>query len=98
MFFVISSPSQRPQLLDFYTNQLGLAIKFTLDHDYGTAFGWYVDCGNGTFIGIFDQAGAVRQWGGQVIDDVRYLDGNSLPLLTQMCLDPSPSFPYHYAN
>jgi catechol 2,3-dioxygenase-like lactoylglutathione lyase family enzyme len=57
---------QAPQLLDFYTNQLGLTIKFTLDHDDGTAFGWYVDCGNSTFIEIFDQAGAIKQWGGQV--------------------------------
>jgi lactoylglutathione lyase len=59
---------QAPKILDFYVNQLGLGVKFTLDHDDGTAFGWYVDCGNSTFIEIFDQAGAVKQWGGQVVE------------------------------
>jgi catechol 2,3-dioxygenase-like lactoylglutathione lyase family enzyme len=59
---------QAPQLLDFYVNQLGLAVKFTLNHDDGTAFGWYVDCGNRTFIEIFDQQGAIRQWGGQAVE------------------------------
>jgi lactoylglutathione lyase len=57
-----------PELLDFYAKQLGLTIKFTLDHADGVAFGWYVDCGNGTFIEIFDQQGAVKEWGGQVVE------------------------------
>ena len=56
------------ELLDFYTNRLGLTIKFTLNHDDGVPFGWYVDCGNSTFIEIFDQQGAVKQWGGQVVE------------------------------
>jgi catechol 2,3-dioxygenase-like lactoylglutathione lyase family enzyme len=56
------------ELLAFYIDQLGLTIKFTLNHDDGTAFGWYVDCGNSTFIEIFDQQGAVKQWGGQVVE------------------------------
>jgi lactoylglutathione lyase len=61
--------SDKPQeLLNFYVDQLGLTVKFTLNHDDGTAFGWYVDCGQGTFIEIFDQKGAVRQWGGQVVE------------------------------
>ena len=54
------------ELLYFYVNQLGLTVKFTLNHDNGAPFGWYVDCGNSTFIEIFDQQGAVKQWGGQV--------------------------------
>ena len=53
---------EAPRLLDFYVKQLGLKIKFTLDHDDGAPFGWYVDCGNSTFIEIFDQEGAARQW------------------------------------
>lgn len=56
------------ELLAFYVDQLGLTVKFTLNHDDGTAFGWYVDCGNNTFIEIFDQQGAVKQWGGQVAE------------------------------
>jgi lactoylglutathione lyase len=58
-------------LLAFYVDQLGLTVKFTLNHDDGTAFGWYVDCGNSTFIEIFDQKGAVKQWGGQVAELVK---------------------------
>jgi catechol 2,3-dioxygenase-like lactoylglutathione lyase family enzyme len=53
---------QAPRLLDFYIGQLGLKVKFTLDHDDGTPFGWYVDCGSSTFIEIFDQQGAAQQW------------------------------------
>jgi lactoylglutathione lyase len=59
---------QAPKLLDFYGKQLGLSIKFTLDHANGIPFGWYVNCGNGTFIEIFDQRGAVKEWGGQVVE------------------------------
>lgn len=60
--------NQAPEMLDFYTNKLGLKIKFTLDHADGTPFGWYVDCGNQTFLEIFDQQGAVKQWGGEVTE------------------------------
>jgi catechol 2,3-dioxygenase-like lactoylglutathione lyase family enzyme len=59
--------SDQPKaMVDFYVTKLGLKIAFTLDDDKGTAFGWYVGCGKMTFIEIFDQAGAVRQWGGRV--------------------------------
>jgi len=54
------------EMLDFYTTGLGLKIKFTLDDDEGKPFGWYVGCGNRTFIELFDQAGAVKKWGGQI--------------------------------
>lgn len=53
-------------MVDFYVHKLGLTIAFTLDNDKGVPFGWYVKCGKMTFIEIFDQAGAVRQWGGRV--------------------------------
>ena len=59
---------QAPKLLDFYVDQLGLKVKFTLDHEDGTPFGWYVDCGNSTFIEIFDQKGAARQWSFQAVE------------------------------
>jgi catechol 2,3-dioxygenase-like lactoylglutathione lyase family enzyme len=59
--------SDRPaEMIDFYTNKLGLKIAFTLDDDNGKPFGWYVSCGKMTFIEIFDQAGAVKQWGGKI--------------------------------
>ena len=59
---------QAAKLLHFYTAQLGLKVKFTLDHEDGTPFGWYVDCGNSTFIEIFDQQGAAKQWKFQAIE------------------------------
>ena len=59
--------SDRPkEMVDFYVRKLGLPIAFTLDNENGEAFGWYIKCGKMTFIEIFDQAGAVRQWGGNV--------------------------------
>lgn len=59
--------SDKPEeMIDFYVHKLGLKIAFTLDNDKGESFGWYVGCGKMTFIEIFDQAGAVRQWGGRV--------------------------------
>ncbi len=54
------------RLIDFYVNKLGLKVKFTLKNDAGQDFGYYFDCGHSTFIEIFDQEGAVKQWGGQV--------------------------------
>jgi lactoylglutathione lyase len=53
-------------MVDFYSEKLGLKVAFTLDSDNGDPFGWYFECGKITFIEIFDQAGAVKQWGGQV--------------------------------
>ncbi len=55
------------EMVDFYTKKLGLKIAFTLDNDKGVPFGWYIKCGKMTFIEIFNQAGAVRQWGGRVV-------------------------------
>jgi lactoylglutathione lyase len=56
------------EMLKFYSEALGLKIQFTLDNDEGVPFGWYLACGRMTFIEIFDQAGAVRQWGGKVAE------------------------------
>jgi catechol 2,3-dioxygenase-like lactoylglutathione lyase family enzyme len=56
------------EMIDFYVHKLGLKIAFTLDNDDGVPFGWYVKCGKMTFIEIFDQTGAVRQWGGRVAE------------------------------
>ena len=59
--------SDKPkEMIDFYVHKRGLKIAFTLDNEKGEPFGWYVECGKKTFIEIFDQAGAVQQWGGNV--------------------------------
>ncbi len=54
------------KVIDFYVNKLGLKVKFTLDNKEGQPFGYYFDCGNATFIEVFDQALADKQWGGGV--------------------------------
>jgi Lactoylglutathione lyase and related lyases len=56
------------EMLKFYADALGLKVQFTLDNNEGVPFGWYLACGRMTFIEIFDQAGAVRQWGGEVVE------------------------------
>lgn len=54
------------QMVRFYRDDLGLPIKFTLNCDDGQLLGYYFACGDTTFIEIFDQVAAVKQWGGQM--------------------------------
>jgi lactoylglutathione lyase len=54
------------QMVAFYKDGLGLPVKFTLDGDDGQTLGYYFDCGQSTFIEVFDQARAKKQWGGQI--------------------------------
>ena len=57
---------QLDAMVAFYRDGLGFPVKFTLDTDDGELMGYYFDCGNTTFIEVFDQQLAVKQWGGQV--------------------------------
>jgi catechol 2,3-dioxygenase-like lactoylglutathione lyase family enzyme len=54
------------RMIEFYLNKLGMKVKFTLNNKKGQPFGYYLECGNTTFIEVFDQAMAVEQWGGKV--------------------------------
>lgn len=54
------------EMIAFYRDTLGFPVKFTMKNDDGFAFGYYFACGDMTFVEIFDQRGAVKQWGGQV--------------------------------
>ena len=54
------------KIIDFYVNKLGLKVKFTLNNKENQPFGVYFECGNSTFIEVFDQALAVKEWGGKV--------------------------------
>ena len=54
---------QLPVMLAFYRDGLGLTVKFSLNHDDGTPFGYYLAAGHTTFVEIFDHAGAAKQWG-----------------------------------
>lgn len=54
------------EMIAFYRDVLEFPVKFTMKNDDGFAFGYYFACGDMTFVEIFDQRGAVKQWGGQV--------------------------------
>jgi lactoylglutathione lyase len=54
------------RIVGFYVNKLGMKIKFTLDNKEGQPFGYYLECGNTTFLEFFDQAMAAEVWGGKV--------------------------------
>lgn len=56
--------NQIDALLVFYRDVLGLPVQFTLDDPDGKPFGYYFALGGTSFLEIFDQAGAARQWGG----------------------------------
>ena len=60
----------------FYRDIMGFPIKFDMKHDDGNPFGWYFEIGETTFIEIFDQAGAVKQWGGEVVELKKALGTN----------------------
>jgi lactoylglutathione lyase len=55
-----------PGMNDFYVNKLGLKIKFMLKDKEGQSFGYYFECGAATFIEVFDQTLAIREWGGKL--------------------------------
>ena len=49
-------------IIDFYTNKLGLKVKFTLNNKRDEPFGYYFECGDSTFIEFFDQKMAAEVW------------------------------------
>lgn len=53
------------RLLAFYQERLGFPVKFRFLAQDGSLFGAYLECGAESFIELFDQAGAVHQWGGE---------------------------------
>jgi catechol 2,3-dioxygenase-like lactoylglutathione lyase family enzyme len=64
-----------PRMIDFYVNKLGFPVKFALKDKENKAFGYYFDCGHSTFIEVFDQEGAINQWGGEMMElkrDIRF--------------------------
>ncbi len=59
--------TDRPEaMIKFYEAGLGLPVKFTLKNDAGQVMGYYFECGHATFIEVFNQSLAVKQWGGQI--------------------------------
>ena len=53
------------QMVKFYQDSLGLTVQFTLNDDEGQVMGYYFACGNTTYLEVFDQALAIKQWGGK---------------------------------
>jgi catechol 2,3-dioxygenase-like lactoylglutathione lyase family enzyme len=41
-------------MVDFYTNKLGMKVKFTLNNKSGVPFQWHLEAGNLTFLAIRD--------------------------------------------
>ena len=56
--------NQLDTMVGFYRDQLGFPVAFTMQNDDGFKFGYYFELGNATFLEVFDQRGAVKQWGG----------------------------------
>jgi catechol 2,3-dioxygenase-like lactoylglutathione lyase family enzyme len=52
------------KLVAFYRDRLGLRVAFTFANTDGATYGVYLACGDTTFIEIFDQVLAAKQWGG----------------------------------
>ena len=50
----------------FYRDGLGLPVKFRFTNADGQLFGVYFNCGDTTFVEIFDQVLAAKQWGGDL--------------------------------
>jgi lactoylglutathione lyase len=66
----------------FYTETLGLPLQFTFKNERGEIFGYYINCGDTTFIEIFDRVLKQKKWGGN--DDKPLHAGT---LYTHFCLE-----------
>jgi lactoylglutathione lyase len=56
------------RLLDFYSRQIGLPVRFPFRNAEGQIFGYYLECGEMSFIEIFDQTLKIKQWGGTPVE------------------------------
>ena len=54
------------RMLDFYSKKIGLPVKFSFRNADGEIFGHYLDCGDSSFIEIFDRVLKQKQWGGEL--------------------------------
>ena len=55
-----------PRMTEFYSKVLGFPIKFTFTNSDGEVFGHYFECGDSSFIEIFDRKLKLKQWGGEL--------------------------------
>lgn len=52
------------RMVDFYSKVIGLPVKFSFKNADGETFGHYLECGDSTFVEIFDRVLKFKQWGG----------------------------------
>ncbi len=55
---------QLDAMKDFYSRGLGFPVQFAFKNKDGEIFGYYLFCGDSTFIEIFDRVLKHKQWGG----------------------------------
>ena len=55
---------QLEPMKEFYTQGLGFSVQFPFRNKDGEIFGYYINCGDSTFIEIFDRRLKHKQWGG----------------------------------
>jgi len=55
---------QLEALKTFYTEKLNLTVQFVFTNADKQTFGYYLACGDSTFIEIFDRTLKQKQWGG----------------------------------
>jgi lactoylglutathione lyase len=63
--------NQLDRMVEFYSKGLGLPVKFDFRNAEGQVFGCYLECGDSTFLEIFDRALMTQQWGGEMAESVK---------------------------
>jgi len=53
------------EMKQFYCEKLGLPIKFVFKTADNQEFGFYVDCGDSSFVEVFDRVLKHKKWGGE---------------------------------
>ena len=66
---------QLEAMRDFYCRQLGMTVKFVFKNKQDQIFGYYIACGDSTFVEIFDRMGKFNHWGG---DKREIMNGSSI--------------------
>lgn len=78
---------QLDKMLDFYHRGIGFDIKFTFYNKENQVFGYYLACGDLTFIEIFDRVLKNKMWGQPGSEAKPLKDGNKIDHLCFECID-----------
>lgn len=58
---------QLQEMKRFYCDKLGLSVKFIFKTPDDEEFGFYLDCGDSSFIEVFDRVLKHKKWGGEPV-------------------------------